>query len=380
MRQVVFVDFARTAFCQPGGALRSFSACSLGAECLKGLAEKSGICKKGGEPAVDAVFAGSVFRNKDSSAPVRYMTLLAGFPVDTEAHQVELQEGSALAAINHAACQIALGYADVAMAGGMESASTRPVFLSAVQAPYRGLPPAWLELQLAPDTQQNLTPQEASMQLAAKWGITPQERDEYLQRSVRQLESAYEAGIAGSDIVPIPIPATKKTPEVVIAADQRPEGTAPEASLADGAAFVLMMSAEKAAELGYTPFARWVMGADVGIEPRFSGLGAAHAARKALLLAGLTPGEIAVWECTELSAAQNLAVIQELEAQCGFAPEKEKWNPNGGALGLGLPGGAAGAQLAQFAMKQLKATGGRYGMLCTGCGGGQGVATIIEKL
>lgn len=93
MREVVFVDFARTAFGNRGGSLRTFSACTLAAECLKGLVKKSGIWERGGAHAVDAVFLGSANRNKDSSAPARYSTLLAGFPVETEAHQVEMQCG-----------------------------------------------------------------------------------------------------------------------------------------------------------------------------------------------------------------------------------------------------------------------------------------------
>ena len=378
MREVVFVDFARTAFCKPGGSLRSFSACTIGAECLKGLAAKSGIWERGG--TVDSVFAGSVFRNKDSAAPVRYMTLLAGFPIETEGHQVELQEGSALAAINHAACQIALGYVDVAMAGGMESASTRPVFMSSVAEPYTGTAPAWLDMKLSPYPEQNISQREASILLAAKCGLVKSECEDYAQRSRQNLQAAYEAGLAGSDIVPMVIPATRKTPEVVIDQDQQPDSTSTDAALADGAAFVLMMTAEKAKELGYTPYARWVMGADIGVEPRFAGLGAIYAGLKALKLAGLTPDDVDVWECSELSAEQNLAAIRELEEAGGCTIDKSKWNPNGGAVALGLPGGACGAQMAQFAMKHLKTTGGRYGLICASCGGGQGATTIIERL
>jgi acetyl-CoA C-acetyltransferase len=148
----------------------------------------------------------------------------------------------------------------------------------------------------------------------------------------------------------------------------------------DGAAFVLMMSAEKAKELGYTPYARWVMGADIGVEPKYMGIGPAFSNAKALKLAGLSAADMDVWECNEAFAAQNLAVIKELENLTGHAIDMEKWNPNGGAIAIGHPNGASGARISQFAMKQLEKTGGRYGIISSCCGGGHGTTTIIENL
>ena len=399
MREVVFVDFARTAFGNRGGSLRTFSACSLAAECLKGLVKKSQIWEKAGDRGVDAIFLGSAGRNKDSSAPARYTALLAGFPVETEAHQVEMQCGSAITSINHAAFQLALGYTDVAIAGGMESASTKPVFMSATTDPYKGLPPQWLTMRLAPEDDQNISMIQVADGMAEKWGITRVMCDEFALRSQQRLDAAYKSGLIGPEIVPVTIPATRKTPEIVVDRDEFPkphstmEGlaglravgggvtTAGNASgINDGAAFVLMMTAEKAAELGYTPYARWVIGADIGVEPRVMGIGPAFSNAKALKKAGLTPADMDVWECNEAFAAQNLAVVKELEKLTGHAIDMETWNPNGGAIAIGHPNGASGARIAQFAMKQLEKTGGRYGIISSCCGGGHGTTTIIENL
>ena len=400
MREVVFVDFARTAFGNRGGALRTFADVDLGAACLKALAEKSGIWEKGGKEAVDSIFSGAALRSKISGAPTVYMARKAGFPESTEAHQVEMQCGSAITSINHAAFQIALGYADVAIAGGIESHSTRPVFMSSVTDPYKGQAPAWLSMGLAPDPEQNIPMLRVADDMAKKWEITRTQCDEFALRSQQRLAAGYESGLIGDEIIPIIIPATKKTPEVVINTDEFPrpqstmEGlaklrtinedgvtTAGNASgLNDGAAFVLMMTAEKAKELGYTPYARWVMGADIGVEPRYMGIGPAFSNVKALKLAGLTAADMDVWECNEAFAAQNLAVIKEIEAQTGHTIDQSKWNPNGGAIAIGHPNAASGARISMFAMKQLEKTGGKYGIFSSCCGGGHGTTTIIENL
>lgn len=400
MREVVFVDFARTAFANRGGSFRMYTAPELGAACIKGLIQKSGIWEKAGQMGVDSVFAGSAFPSKYTVNPVRYMTQLAAFPVEIEGHFVEMQCGSAITSINHAAFQIALGYADVAIAGGMESHSTRPVFMSTSTEAYKGLAPQWLTRHLAPTPEQDISMLEMSDLCAKKWNISRTECDEYALRSQQRLQAAYQSGLIGDEIIPFTIPATKKTPEIIVDKDDHPrpdstmeglsrlspvlEGgvtTAGNASgMNDGAAFVLMMSAEKAKELGYTPYARWVLGADVGVEPRYAGIGSAYANVKALKLAGLSAKDVDVWECHEAFAAQNLAVIQEMETQTGISIDQAKWNPNGGAIAIGHPNGASGARTAQFCMKQLEKSGGKYGVISSCCGGGQGTTTIIENL
>lgn len=236
--------------------------------------------------------------------------------------------------------------------------------------------------------------------MAIKWGASRQACDEYALRSQERLAAAYASGLIGDEIIPYVKPATKKTPEQVFDKDEFPrpettmeglsklkpvlEGGVTTAGNAsgknDGAAFVLMMTAEKAKELGYEPMARWVIGADVGVEPRYMGIGPAFSSLKALKMAGLTMDDLSVFECNEAFAAQNLGVIYELENQIGKKIDQRMWNPNGGAISIGHPNGASGARIGIFAMKELERNGGKYGLFSACCGGGHGTTTIIENL
>lgn len=361
MRDVVFVDFARTPFVKQGGALRSFTALQLGAACLKGLIEKSKILEKGGEDAIGSVFAGSCLRSKETVAPVRFLTQMVGLPIDTEGHQVEMQDGSAITAINHAAYQIALGYVDVAVAGGMESYSTQPVFMDSVVEPFKGLAPQWLPMHLSPDASQDLS----LAQLAAMdhgYDCSKLEAYAALQRS-----KAASVNIA-DQIVPVTIPGTKKTPPVDITEDTAGEGVT--ALPCDGAAFLLMMTAEKAQQLGYTPYARWVAGADCGVEPVKMHLGGIASNEKALKIAGLSADAMDLWSYGTLSAAQSLAALEKAGV--------ENWSDD--SLSVGHAGGATGGRLTMTAIQQLEQAGGQYAIVSCCCGGGHGTSLIIENL
>ena len=148
----------------------------------------------------------------------------------------------------------------------------------------------------------------------------------------------------------------------------------------DGAAYVLMMSEEKAQELGYKPLARWVCGGEAGVEPRLMGIGAAYAMVNAMERAGLKPSDLNVMECNEAFAAQNLAVIMEIEKIMGEKIDIDNWNPNGGAISFGHPNGASGPRVALFTMKELQRRKGKYGLFASCCGVGLGVATLIERV
>ncbi|MBQ3252706.1 MAG: thiolase family protein [Oscillospiraceae bacterium] len=400
MREVVFVDGMRTAFGKQGGTLRDIFATDLGALVVKALVEKTQILEKGGK--VDSVMCGSAAHCPHSHSPARYVSMAAGLPFETSASYVEMQCGSAIDAINHAAWKILAGAADVVIAGGMESHSQKYVRYSTCVQPYKGLGPQVIQAIIHNDPAQRIPMIEVSDLMAQKWGITREACDEFAFRSQMRAAAAVEKGYFTEEIAPVVIPATKKTPEVIFDKDEhlRPtttmEGlaklkavrgtedsvtTAGNASgLNDGAAFVLMMTAEKAKELGYEPFARWVTGADFGVEPRFMGIGPAYSNLMAIQRAGLTVGDIDVFECNEAFAAQNLSVIKEMEAQSGATIDQAKWNPNGGAIAFGHPNGASGARIGIFCMKELARTGGRYGLFSSCCGGGQGVTTLIENL
>ena len=396
MRDVLFVGAARSAFTNMGGGLRNLTAAEIGAFVIKDLAKRFNLSDGG----LDAVYAGAAMGDLRTITPARYAALAAGLPTETEAHYVETQCGSAITAINHAAAQIGLGYADAVIAGGMESYSTAPAFFRMDTEPYKLIPPAAVERRWAPSDEENIDMIPINDKMAKTWGIGRSECDEFALRSQQLLQQAYRDGITGEEIVPYVIPATKKTPQVTIDKDEFPkpsstmdglsalravyEGGVTTAGNAsgrnDGAAFLLMVSADKAKELGLKPFARWVAGADVGCQPGIMGIGPAYSNLKLLKRAGLNLDEADVIECNEAFAAQNLAVIKEMEKQSGKKINMAKWNPNGGAIAIGHPNAASGARIAWFAMKQLEKSGGRYGLFGACVGGGLGTSTLIENL
>lgn len=397
MKEVVFVDAYRSAFGKMGGGLRDFASSELGGKVIAGLLERTKIMERGG---VNSVFAGCALYDSVAIDPARYAALLGGLPVEVPATFIEMQCGSAISAINAAACRIATGMSDVMIVGGMESWSRRVALFSMCTEPYKQIPPTAIVQRLTPDKDEDINMLQVSENMAQIWGITREECDEFAYNSQMRLAKAYEKGITGNDIVPITIPATRKTPEIIIDKDEFPRPTTTIEGLSklrnvlpggvttagnasgqnDGAAFFLMMSADKAKELGYTPMARWVGGCDVGVKPSLMGIGPAYSNLKALKQAGLTINDLDVFECNEAFAAQNLSVIKEMENQSGQKIDREKWNPNGGAIAIGHPNGASGARVGMFAMKQLELTGGKYGLFSSCCGGGHGVTTVIENL
>ena len=313
---------------------------------------------------------------------------------------VERQCGSAIDSINHAAAAIMIGTADVMIAGGSESYSQLYSKFSMCVEPYKLIPPMPITQQLAPAAEDDCDMITTAENVAKMYGITRQECDEFAYRSQMRAAAATEKGYFKDEIVPVVIPATRKTPEIVYASDEflRPsttlEGLAALKSVQpggvttagnasgrnDGAAMVLLMSEEKAAELGYTPYARFVMAGNAALDPKVMGLGPVNASLDALKKAGLTVADIDVWECNEAFAAQNLGVIRGLEQATGCTIDQSKWNPNGGAISFGHPNGASGGRVCQFAMRELERSGGKYGLFTSCCGGGLGVTTIIENL
>lgn len=397
-REVVFVDGSRSGFGRIGGTLRDIYATDLAAMVVRGLLEKTRIMER---DKVDSLFCGCALGDAQSLAPARYVALAAGLPFETSASFIEMQCGSAIDAINHAAWKIMAGAADVVIAGGMESWSQKTVKFSTSYTPYRGLAPMPITQKLAPTSDQNISMLEISDGMAQQWGISRTECDEFALRSQQRAGLAMANGYFKEEIVPITIKGNKKTPDKIFAADEHvradvtmealsnlqavlgPNGitTAGNASgRNDGAAFVLMMTAEKAKELGYEPYARWVCGADYGVEPRLMGIGPAYSNLLALKRAGLKLCDLDVMECNEAFAAQNLSVIKEMEKQSGEKIDQTKWNPNGGAIAFGHPNGASGARICIFAMKELERRSGRYGLFSSCCGGGHGVTTLIENL
>jgi acetyl-CoA C-acetyltransferase len=233
--------------------------------------------------------------------------------------------------------------------------------------------------------------------LVKKYNITREEQDAFGLRSQERAFKAIRADYFKDEIIPIVVP--QKKGEIIFDTDEHPRETTMEKLAAlppafikggtvtagsssgrnDGGAAVLVMTMDKARELGYTPLARWVTCAVAGVDPKIMGIGPAYAMPKALKRAGLKMTDMDVIEINEAFAAQVLADIKEMESQ-GHMIDREKLNPYGGAIAFGHPNGMSGTRIAIFAMNELKRRGGRYAICSLCIGGGQGLATIFERL
>jgi len=397
MREVVLVDAARSAFGKRGGIFKNIDALDLGAHVLNGLLEKTGLLDR---TRVDDVFVGSAYSDAISNSSARYVTLASGLPEDVASTSMEMQCGSAITGLNQAAYKIATGAADVICVGGVESHSRKIVKFPTWLDSYKFIAPAALPVNFGPLERHNTLMAKISDLMAARWNISREACDDYALRSQQLMGEAIRSSFTGPEIIPYTVPATKHSPELTLEKDEHPR---PETTLSalqklrpiyddgvttagnasgvnDGASFVLVMSAKRAEECGYVPYARWVFGTAVGCAPEFMGIGASYASQKALKGAGLKLNDIDVWECNEAFAAQNLSCIKDLESATGERIDMDKWNPHGGAIAIGHPNGASGTRITWWAMHHLELTGGRYACVTSCCGGGQGVTAILENL
>lgn len=218
-REVVFIDGTRTAFGRMGGTLRDFICSRLGSIALKGLVEKTRITEVAN---VDSVFAGSATHCSHALNPARWITLDAGLPVETSASFIEMQCGSAIDAINHAAWRIMANHADVIIAGGMESYSQMWAKFPMSTTPYKLIPPMPIPTELSPLKEEQISMGLTAENLQVKYGIGREASDEYAFQSQQRAKAAIEAGYFDDEIVPVVIPATRKTPEIIIDKDEHP--------------------------------------------------------------------------------------------------------------------------------------------------------------
>ncbi|MDA8139452.1 MAG: thiolase family protein [Desulfobacteraceae bacterium] len=397
-REVVFVDGVRTAFGRMGGTLRDIPMAKLASIAIKGLLTKTKIMEKA---KVDTVMLGSAAHCSVALNPARWALLDAGMPYETACSYVEMQCGSAIDSINHCAWKILAGQSEIAIAGGSESYSQIPAKFSMSVEPYKLIPPMPLHTTLSPVKDEQIGMGLTAENLQKMYNIPRQASDEFAYNSQMRATEAMKAGYFKEEITPVVFPATKKTPEKVFAVDEHPRSDTTLEGLAklppafskdgtvtagnasgrnDGGAMVLMMTAEKAKQLGYKPMAKWLAGADFGVDPKIMGIGPAYAVCMALKRLGLKIKDMDVMECNEAFAVQNLAVIKEIEKQMDEKIDMSKWNPLGGAIAFGHPNGASGARICMFTMRELIRRGGRYGFFSSCCGGGLGVATVIENL
>jgi acetyl-CoA C-acetyltransferase len=386
-RDAVIVSAVRTAIARQGGALASVPAHIFGAEVIKEAMRRANI----GPEMVDDVIMGNVLSGGGNIA--RLTALQTGLSLEITGLTVDRQCGSGINAVNLAAQAIRAGDGDVYIAGGIESMSRAPYLMDRPEKPYSSTPPSFRKSQLSPkeigDPPMGITAEN----LVKKYNISREEQDEFALRSQQKMARAMKEGRFKEQIVPITVPVKKGDP-IVFDTDEHPrpqttmealsklppaflEGgtvTAGNSSgLNDGASALVIMSREKAESLGLTPLAVIREHAVAGVDPNIMGIGPVPATRKVLKKAGLTLEDIDLIEINEAFAAQVIACDRELNMN------PEKVNVNGGAIAHGHPLGATGAILITKAVYELQRSGGRYALITACIGGGQGIATIIER-
>ncbi|MBK9214042.1 MAG: acetyl-CoA C-acyltransferase [Chloracidobacterium sp.] len=391
MKEAVIVSAVRTAVGKaPKGTLRNTRSDELGAAAIRESVAHSGIEAS----MIDDVIMGCAFPEAEQGMNVaRTAMIAAGLPVETSAMTVNRYCSSGLQTIALAADRVATGGADVIVAGGLETMSMIPMGGN-VFRPNPALTDTYPDYYL----NMGLTAEN----LARKYEITREQADEFSMQSHHKAAAAIAAGNFKDEIVPVNVFVDEfdekgrvRRKEVVFAqdegvrADTSMEGLAKlkpafhaagtvtagnSSQMSDGAAAAVVMSADKAKELGVTPLARFVSFATAGCLPEEMGIGPVYAIPKALKLADLTLDQIDVIELNEAFAAQGLSVMKLLEM------DPSKVNVNGGAVALGHPLGCTGAKLTATILQELKRRNARYGMVTMCVGGGMGAAGIFERI
>lgn len=387
-RDAVIVSAVRTPIGRQGSALASVPAHVFGAEVIKEAVKRAAIDPE----LIDDVIFGNVLSGGGNIA--RLTALQTGLSTSLPGLTIDRQCGSGINAINLAAQAINAGNGDVFVAGGTESMSRAPYLLDRPEKGYSPVPPKFRKSELAPkeigDPPMGITAEN----LVKKYKIGREEQDEFAFRSQHRMAIAMEEGRFDEQIVPITVPVRKGEP-VVFNTDEHPrpqttkeglsklkpaflEGgsvTAGNSSgLNDAASALVIMSREKAEELGITPLAIIRASAVAGVDPNIMGIGPVPATKKVMEKSGFSLGDMDIIEINEAFAAQVLACDRELEMDPG------KVNVNGGAIAHGHPLGATGAILATKAIYELKRSQGKYALITACIGGGQGIATIIERV
>jgi 3-oxoadipyl-CoA thiolase len=403
MAEAVIIDAVRTPIGALGGSLAAVRPDDLSAHVLKTLGERKKL-----DPAlVDEIYLGCANQaGEDNRNVARMASLLAGFPVSVPAVTVNRLCASGLTAVTIAARAIRAGEGDVFIAGGVESMSRAPYSLPKAEQGFSfGNQTAW-DTALGwryPNTKMaaayGTEPMgETAENIAVQTGITREEQDAFAAQSHQRAIAAMDSGKFTEEITPVSVP-QKKGEDQLVSIDERPRRDTTLESLAklkpsfrkeggtvtagnssgmnDGAAALLLMSAEKARKLGYRPLARVVTSASAGVEPRVMGLGPVPAVQKALERAGLKIEDISLIELNEAFAVQVLAVMREL------GMDESITNVNGGAIALGHPLGCSGARILTTLVMEMKRRAPRakrpfYGLATLCVGVGQGEALIVE--
>ncbi|PBB05955.1 MULTISPECIES: thiolase family protein [Salimicrobium] len=378
MREVVIVEALRTAVGKRKGNLGNMRADELASKTLEGLMERSGVLPE----EVEDVILGAVTQTGEQAGNVaRNASLMAGFPVTVPGVTIDRQCGSSQQAVHFASQAIMSGDMDVVVAGGVESMTREPMFSN-----YRDVAPS----SMLTDRYEIVNQGISAEKIAAKWGFSRNDLDSFAAASHERALLAQENGRFDKEILPLELedgavfnrdegPREGSTTEVLngLSPVFTEDGviTAGNASqMSDGASAVLLMSREKAEELGLKPRARIIARSVAGSDPTLMLTGPIPATEKVLKKAGMTIGDMDTYEVNEAFASVPLAWLEDTKA------DPEKLNEDGGAIALGHPLGATGTKLMTTLLHRLERTGGRYGLLAICEGGGTANATIIERL
>lgn len=390
-KKVVLAGACRTAIGTMGGALSTTPAADLGAVVIKEALNRAGV-----EPsAVDQVYMGCVIQAGLGQNVARQASIKAGLPIEVPAVTINVVCGSGLNCVNMAAQMIMAGEADIVVAGGMENMSMAPYAVMQGRYGYRMNDGKLVDTMVHDalwDAFNDYHMIKTADNICEQWGLTREELDEFAVASQNKACAAQEAGAFDKEIVPVEVKKRKET--VLVTKDEGPrpgttmEGlarlrtinpngfvTAGNASgINDGAAAIVVMSEEKAKELGVKPMATWVAGALGGVDPSIMGIGPVASTKKVLAKTGMKIEDFDVIEANEAFAAQSVAVGKDL----GIDVEKQL-NPNGGAIALGHPVGASGCRILVTLLHEMEAKDAKNGLATLCIGGGMGCSTIVKR-
>jgi 3-oxoadipyl-CoA thiolase len=397
-RTPVVIDGLRTPFGRYGGALKDVRPDDLAARVVRAVVDRTGI-----DPArIDDVIMGAANQSGEDNRNVgRMAALLAGLPISVAGQTVNRLCGSGLQAVVSAAHAVAYGDGSVFVAGGVESMTRAPFVVAKPSAAFPRGEQTMYDTTIGwrftnprlSDAYYPYSMGETAENVAQRCVVTREDQDAFAFQSQQRWASAHAAGRFADEVVPVEAPAQGRTSTVDTDEHPRPKTTLEQlaglkpafstktdasvtagnaSGINDGAAALLVTSAERARELGLQPLGRLVASAVVGVDPATMGLGPIPAARKALERAGLTVADLDLVELNEAFASQALVCIREL----GLDPDKV--NVNGGAIAIGHPLGASGARLATTLLHEMRRRGARYGLATMCIGLGQGIAAVFE--
>ncbi|HKV08715.1 MAG TPA: thiolase family protein [Thermoanaerobaculia bacterium] len=390
IRDLVLVDGVRTPMIDYNGDFADISAIDLGAHATRALLERTGV-----DPSeIDHTVVGNALQTSpDAIYGARHVALKAGVPKEVPALTVNRLCGSGIQSVISGGQLILTGDATTCLVGGMENMSQAPHVIWGAR---RGFKLGQGQLQdllmvALMDSYCGFYMAQTSNNLARDYGISREDQDKFAILSQQRAGEAWKACRLSQEVVPIEVGKGKRAKKVEKDDHLRPETTMEDlqglptafdkdgfvtagnaSGIVDGAAMMLLSTAERAKERGWKPLGRIVSWAVVGVDPSRMGIGPAPAIRKALEKAGMTMGDVDLFEINEAFAGQILAVVKELDL------DVDKLNVNGGAIALGHPLGASGTRLLITLLKELNRRGGGVGVASACIGGGQGIAMVVE--